>query len=220
LSSTDQLIVFGVMVVAILSFFLPLVLLKGKREKEEEEERRKKEEEERIELCDATIHIRQESQLWKCTNCGAEMANARKFCTQCGTKRFISPVRPIECQNCNAPLDPKWDFCGDCGETIGMINPDEKPPSPNPISDPFVSQQTGQSSSATTPVATQSKEGRPSAFYALWFGVVGGVVALAVTQNPNLPAGQLPVLDGIVGFALWFFVSWGIIAAIRAMRGD
>jgi len=61
--------------------------------------------------------------VWQCRHCGKEMDDVRKFCTQCGTNRFISPVRLTECPSCNVTLDPEWDFCGDCGKEVDPAPP-------------------------------------------------------------------------------------------------
>jgi Double zinc ribbon/Adenylate and Guanylate cyclase catalytic domain len=53
----------------------------------------------------------------RCSKCGSDNREGRKFCTNCGT-----PVVAI-CPKCSAPVQPDEKFCGECGTAIGTAAP-------------------------------------------------------------------------------------------------
>jgi class 3 adenylate cyclase/predicted ATPase len=61
----------------------------------------------------------------RCSKCGSDNREGRKFCTNCGT-RCVSA-----CPKCSAPVQPGEKFCGECGAEIGG-----SAPSATPISQP------------------------------------------------------------------------------------
>lgn len=58
----------------------------------------------------------------KCSNCGAVIHYAAKFCPDCGSKLAETQVRV--CKSCGAPLDGETDFCAECG--AGAVAPEIK----------------------------------------------------------------------------------------------
>ena len=53
----------------------------------------------------------------RCSKCGAENLEGRKFCTQCG-----SPLA-AKCPRCGAATRPGEKFCGECGAALGTPPP-------------------------------------------------------------------------------------------------
>src|SRR5215471_15852424 len=49
----------------------------------------------------------------RCSKCGADNREGRKFCTQCG-----SPLA-AKCPRCGAAIEPAEKFCGECGASLG-----------------------------------------------------------------------------------------------------
>lgn len=54
----------------------------------------------------------------KCLNCGAELGNEAKFCTECGTK-VEERKDIIYCENCGNPMSKGSLFCSECGTKVG-----------------------------------------------------------------------------------------------------
>src|SRR5260370_35278953 len=50
----------------------------------------------------------------RCSKCGTDNREGRKFCAQCG-----APLKP-ECPSCGAENEPGEKFCGDCGAATAM----------------------------------------------------------------------------------------------------
>ena len=50
-----------------------------------------------------------------CTGCGAEVAPASKFCSECGAPQQRA------CSSCGAPLGAVAKFCGECGTPTGVV---------------------------------------------------------------------------------------------------
>src|SRR5262249_49963094 len=50
----------------------------------------------------------------RCSKCGAENREGRKFCAQCGT-----PL-PANCARCGASNEPGEKFCGNCGAALSQ----------------------------------------------------------------------------------------------------
>jgi hypothetical protein len=53
----------------------------------------------------------------RCSKCGSDNREGRKFCTNCGTPLAAS------CSKCGAPIEPGERFCGECGAAIGASAP-------------------------------------------------------------------------------------------------
>ncbi|MBV8454660.1 MAG: zinc-ribbon domain-containing protein, partial [Deltaproteobacteria bacterium] len=53
----------------------------------------------------------------RCSKCGRDNREGRKFCTSCGTPLVAS------CPKCGAPIQPDESFCGECGTAIGSSAP-------------------------------------------------------------------------------------------------
>src|SRR5215471_16184933 len=53
----------------------------------------------------------------RCSKCGSDNREGRKFCTNCGTL-FVAT-----CPKCSAPVQPDEKFCGECGAAIGGSAP-------------------------------------------------------------------------------------------------
>jgi class 3 adenylate cyclase/tetratricopeptide (TPR) repeat protein len=53
----------------------------------------------------------------RCSKCGRDNRQRRKFCTSCGTLLVVA------CPNCNAPIQPDESFCGECGTALGDAAP-------------------------------------------------------------------------------------------------
>src|SRR5215469_13005399 len=49
----------------------------------------------------------------RCTKCGSDNREGRKFCTNCGTPIVAA------CRKCGAPIELGERFCGECGTAIG-----------------------------------------------------------------------------------------------------
>ena len=48
----------------------------------------------------------------RCSKCGSDNREGRKFCTNCGTPLVAT------CPKCSAPVQPDEKFCGECGAVI------------------------------------------------------------------------------------------------------
>jgi class 3 adenylate cyclase len=53
----------------------------------------------------------------RCSKCGRDNREGRKFCTSCGTPLVAS------CPKCGAPIQPDESFCGECGTALGDAAP-------------------------------------------------------------------------------------------------
>src|SRR5215469_8334907 len=49
----------------------------------------------------------------RCSKCGADNREGRKFCTQCGS------ALAAKCPRCGAAIEPAEKFCGECGAAVG-----------------------------------------------------------------------------------------------------
>jgi len=49
----------------------------------------------------------------RCSKCGADNREGRKFCTQCGSSLAA------KCPRCGAAIEPAEKFCGECGAALG-----------------------------------------------------------------------------------------------------
>ena len=49
----------------------------------------------------------------RCSKCGADNRDGRKFCTQCGS------ALAAKCPRCGAAIEPAEKFCGECGAALG-----------------------------------------------------------------------------------------------------
>jgi class 3 adenylate cyclase/tetratricopeptide (TPR) repeat protein len=52
----------------------------------------------------------------RCSKCGSDNREGRKFCTNCG-----APV-VVTCPKCSAPVQPDEKFCGECGAALGQVS--------------------------------------------------------------------------------------------------
>ena len=61
----------------------------------------------------------------RCSKCGSDNREGRKFCTNCGTSL------PASCPKCGAAIQPDEKFCGECGaglaEVAGPKSPEVTP---------------------------------------------------------------------------------------------
>jgi hypothetical protein len=48
----------------------------------------------------------------RCSKCGSDNREGRKFCTGCGTPLISA------CPKCGAPIEPGERFCGECGVAL------------------------------------------------------------------------------------------------------
>src|SRR6516162_3996682 len=53
----------------------------------------------------------------RCSKCGSENREGRKFCTKCGTPLLAA------CPKCGAAVEPDESFCGECGTALGVAAP-------------------------------------------------------------------------------------------------
>jgi predicted nucleic acid-binding Zn ribbon protein len=53
----------------------------------------------------------------RCSKCGAENREGRRFCVQCGQ------ALKLACPSCGAPIEPGEKFCGDCGAALVTAQP-------------------------------------------------------------------------------------------------
>jgi class 3 adenylate cyclase len=53
----------------------------------------------------------------RCSKCGKENRESRKFCAKCGAPLTVT------CSKCGAPNQPEEDFCGECGTALGDAAP-------------------------------------------------------------------------------------------------
>jgi class 3 adenylate cyclase len=53
----------------------------------------------------------------RCSKCGSDSREGRKFCTTCGTALVAS------CLKCGTPIQPGESFCGECGNALGEAAP-------------------------------------------------------------------------------------------------
>jgi class 3 adenylate cyclase len=70
----------------------------------------------------------------RCSKCGSDNREGRKFCTSCGTPLVAT------CPKCGAAIQPEEKFCGECGAAIGAFAapaPSSVQPSPLQLSDPI-----------------------------------------------------------------------------------
>jgi predicted amidophosphoribosyltransferase len=58
----------------------------------------------------------------RCSKCGNDNREGRKFCTNCGTPLVAT------CPKCGALIEPDEKFCGGCGNAIGAAAPLSRPP--------------------------------------------------------------------------------------------
>jgi hypothetical protein len=68
----------------------------------------------------------------RCSKCGSDNREGRKFCTNCGTPLVAT------CPKCGAAIEPEEKFCGECGAAIGasvLPAPSSAQPSPLQLSD-------------------------------------------------------------------------------------
>jgi class 3 adenylate cyclase/tetratricopeptide (TPR) repeat protein len=57
----------------------------------------------------------------RCSKCGSDNREGRKFCTTCGTALVAS------CPKCGAPIQLGESFCGECGTALGEATPAAAP---------------------------------------------------------------------------------------------
>lgn len=54
----------------------------------------------------------------ECSNCGAQIEENIKFCTECGNKMESTELEKLKCPNCSAELPKNTKFCTECGTKI------------------------------------------------------------------------------------------------------
>lgn len=54
----------------------------------------------------------------ECSNCGAQIEENIKFCTECGSKMESSEPEGLKCPNCSAQLPEGTKFCTECGAKV------------------------------------------------------------------------------------------------------
>ncbi len=55
----------------------------------------------------------------ECSNCGAQIEENMKFCTECGSKMELpETTEELKCPSCSAQLPPNTSFCTECGTKI------------------------------------------------------------------------------------------------------
>src|SRR5690348_8121139 len=59
-----------------------------------------------------------------CSNCGKELPDDAKFCSECGTTVIVQEKKPNYCANCFAELPEKAKFCLQCGKPAIIAQPD------------------------------------------------------------------------------------------------
>src|SRR5216683_4957323 len=60
---------------------------------------------------------RRAGEIMRCSKCGSDNREGRKFCTTCGTLLVVS------CPKCGAPIQPSDRFCGECGADLSDALP-------------------------------------------------------------------------------------------------
>lgn len=60
----------------------------------------------------------------ECSNCGAQMEEDIKFCTECGSKMESPETEKLKCPSCSAKLPNGTKFCTECGAKVDE-NPKE-----------------------------------------------------------------------------------------------
>lgn len=73
-----------------------------------------------------------------CENCGAQLMENARFCSQCGMPVETEAEMKSCCPNCKTELEPGMLFCPECGHRVdARINPFPEPsPEPGPVSAP------------------------------------------------------------------------------------
>lgn len=62
----------------------------------------------------------------ECSNCGAQIEENMKFCTECGSKMELpETTEELKCPSCSAQLPPNTSFCTECGTKIAQESPKE-----------------------------------------------------------------------------------------------
>ena len=103
----------------------------------------------------------------RCSKCGSDNREGRKFCTTCGTPLVAT------CAKCGAPVQSNEKYCGQCGAAISasaLSAPLSAQPSPLQLSDPIP--------------ATESIEGERKVVTAL-FADIAGSTALMESLDPD-----------------------------------
>lgn len=54
-------------------------------------------------------------------NCGNIVNVDDKFCSECGEKIHIEPIKKIICSNCNIEVNREFEFCVCCGNKIEKL---------------------------------------------------------------------------------------------------
>src|SRR5689334_874153 len=63
----------------------------------------------------------------RCSKCGSDNREGRKFCTTCGAALVGA------CPKCGAPVQPGESFCGECGTALGDAAPAAAPAVTAPV---------------------------------------------------------------------------------------
>jgi len=84
--------------------------------------------EENIKFC-TECGTKMEPEILKCPNCSAELPEGIKFCTECGTNIETAPKQEKEviCPKCRKKLPANLKFCTECGTKIGPPVKEKKP---------------------------------------------------------------------------------------------
>ncbi|MDI6723146.1 MAG: zinc ribbon domain-containing protein [Methanobacterium sp.] len=80
--------------------------------------------EENVKFC-TECGSKMEQEELKCPSCSAQLPKDTKFCTECGTKIETAPKEVI-CPKCRKKLSANLKFCTECGTRLGLQAPEKK----------------------------------------------------------------------------------------------
>lgn len=147
----------------------------------------------------------------RCPNCGADVADSKKFCLQCGAKLVLPVPLTAKCSKCGTELAPGKKFCGVCGTPSASVDSRNSaaPPGNAPLSHARASgAPSGSASSAAPARALESRTPLPRT------GLSRPPVAPRLPREPiKLPSPKTVALVcvGLVAvLAIAFWLYWGV----------